>query len=453
MSIIHLHAHSYYSFLDGISSPEEIALRNKELGSKFTSISDHGNCVGHIDTYKAAKKHGLLPILGTELYMRDDKVHLTKDKGLHLTLFARNLVGLHNLWDISSLSWENEDGGDSYTNTTWADLGERREGVICGSACLGGVMSYAAKHKDEALAKEMAERFSSIFDEFFIEIHTNTEPEQREVNLWLMNFAKKYSYRTVYSVDSHYIHPQQSDLQNVMLGVGFRKKYDEEYKRMKQEYYMMDEAEVRKRLAYLGDEDLQRCFDGMDYLGSLIEEYEIDTSLKVPGYDVPGGWKDEGEYLKHLVLKGLLEKVAGCKVEVDENRVIQAKGGDPKKITPHIKQLSEEEFPVIIENGLSNYFLNVADYMNYAKTKMLPGHARGSCAASVLCYATGITEIDPIGKGLVFSRFLNQTRAQSLYEVELENGQVFRAFGREEVTLADGRKVFVEDMQEGDIIT
>ena len=220
-----LHAHSYYSFLDGLADPEDMCRRAVEVGSRYQAITDHGHCVGHYAMFEAAKRNGIVPILGSELYLKDGVYHNTNKKGFHLTLWARNLEGLHNLWDISSKAWLHEEGKDAYTNALWEDLGERREGVICGSACLAGALSRAAKADDEKMALEFTERFRAIFDEFFIEIHTNSEPEQRSVNMWLLDFAKRHGIRTIYAIDSHYVTPQDCDLQNVMLGCNMGKHY------------------------------------------------------------------------------------------------------------------------------------------------------------------------------------------------------------------------------------
>lgn len=417
-----LHAHSFYSFLDGLADPEDMCARSVEVGSRYCAITDHGHCVGHYAMFEAAKRNGIVPILGSELYLKDGVYHNTNKKGFHLTLWARNLEGLHNLWDISSKAWLHEEGKDAYTNALWEDLGERREGVICGSACLAGALSRAAKADDEKMALGFTERFRAIFDEFFIEIHTNSEPEQRSVNMWLLDFAKRHGIRTIYAIDSHYVTPQDCDLQNVMLGCNMGKHYDETHMHMKQDYYMMDEAEVRQRLAYIGDEDLERCFDGVDHLLSMIEEYDLDRSHKVPKFPLPEGWDDSGEYLKYLTAKGLFEKAGGCEVLPDDDpHKIKYRGGDKARLVPYLKDVAENEFPIIVDNGLADYFLIVSDYTRWAKEHGVEvGPGRGSCAASILCWATGITEVDPMGRGLIFSRFLNEGRLDSLPDIDLD---------------------------------
>lgn len=419
-----LHCHSYYSFLDGLASPSDICDRALEIGSKYVAVTDHGHCVGHYYIYTEAKKRGLIPILGTELYLRDGKYHNSSRKGFHLTLWATTEEGLHNVWDISSKSWLHEEGKDAYTNTYVEDLGTRRKGVVCGSACLAGPLSVAAKNDDENMALYFLDMLKPIFDDFVVEIHTNNEPEQRKVNLWLMNFAKKHDLKTIYAIDSHYVRREDSELQNIMLGCNMHKHYDEDHMRMRADYYMMDEQDVRKRLEYLGD-DVERCFDGVDSVLSRVVPYDFDKSHKVPKYPLPQKWidagKDSTDYLKYLCAKGLFRKVGGCEVfDGEEIGTIQYKGGDLKKVVPYAKEMTENEWPIIFDNGLADYFLLVSDYNKYAKEHMLVGPGRGSCTASILCYATDITEVDPMGKGLIFQRFLNEGRLDSLPDIDLD---------------------------------
>lgn len=426
-----LHAHSYYSFLDGLADPDGMCARSVEVGSKYCAITDHGHCVGHYVMKEAAKRHGVIPILGSEIYMKDGVYHKSNKKGFHLTLWAKNLDGLHNIWDISSKAWLHEEGKDAYTNASWEDLGERREGVLCGSACLGGALSVAAKANDEKMALEFTNRFQSIFDEFFIEIHTNSEPEQRTVNMWLIDFAKRHGIKTIYAIDSHYITPQDCDLQNVMLGCNMGKHYDESHMHMKQDYYMMDAQEVRHRLAYIGEDEIERCFDGVDYLLEQIEEFELDHGQKVPQFPLPDGWTDSGSYLKYLTAKGLFEKVAGCEIlPSSQHNKISYRGGDTSRLSQYIEDVCKNELPIIIDNGLADYFLIVSDYTRWAKSNGVEvGPGRGSCTASILCWAIGITDVDPMGKGLIFSRFLNEGRLGSLPDIDLD----FDVFNRHRV--------------------
>lgn len=412
------HQHSGYSWLDGASLPIDIVRRCKELGMEYVCLSDHGNVAGHIDMYDAAKSEGLIPVLGTELYMKDDKYDNGKPKGYHVCLWALNETGLHNLWAISSNTYYSTGDGHRIPNASWEHFDGLGEGVACTSACLASAIAKAAEDDDEEMALYFAQRYASIFDEFAIELHTNSMPEQRVVNLWLYKFAKKHGYRVVYSVDAHYAMESDADFHDMWLGCQTKAFYDEKHWTMAHEYYIQGESEVRDRLAYLGQDAVDDCFRGVDELLSKVEPFELDGSHKVPKYPLPDGWSDSSEYMKYLVAKGLFEKVGGCKTALEDGGQIRVFGNPKTDLTPYLKQLGEEELPIITENGLSDYFLITADYVTWAKERMLVGPGRGSCVGSLVCYLLGITSIDPMGKGLYFSRFLNEGRLGSLPDID-----------------------------------
>ena len=423
------HQHDHYSFLDGASTCAQICDRAAELGFRYVCQSNHGNVAGHIEFYDAARDRGLVPVLGSEIYMRDPRYDNGRRKGFHLTLWAVNEKGLHNLWAISSNTYYATGDGHRNPDASWEHFDGLGEGVVCSSACLASAIATAAQNNDEEMALYFAERLSSIFEDFYIELHTNSMPEQRKVNLWLVDFAKRHGYKTIYAVDAHYARKEDADFHDMWLGCQTKAFYDEDHWKMDHEYYMQGEDEVSDRLAYLGDEELQKCFDGMDDFLSKVEGYELDTSHKVPKYPLPEGWDDSGEYLKYLAARGLLEKVGGCEIVEREGAPvndISYRVLDKSKfarIPEYSRQLLEEELPLILGHGLSDYFLIVSDYCKWAKERMLVGPGRGSCAASVLCYLLDITEIDPMGKGLVFSRFLNEGRMSSLPDIDLDFGE------------------------------
>lgn len=418
------HQHSGYSFLDGASTPHDIVKRCKELGMRYVCESEHGNVAGHIEMYDEARAQGLIPVLGTELYQKDDKYDNGKTKGYHLCLWALNEEGLHNLWAISSNTYYGTGQGHRTPNARWEHFDGLGKGVACTSACLASGIAKAAEEENEEMALYFAKRYSEIFEEFYIEIHTNSMPEQRKVNLWLMSFAKKHGFKTVYAVDSHYALMEDGDFHDMWLGCQIKSFYDEQHWKMDHEYYIQSEDDVRGRLEYLGEDDVERCFDGVDDLLSRVEEFEMDSSHKVPKFPLPEGWDDAGEYLKFLVVKGLMEKVGEVEILPNEPgdapNHIRYRGKPKRDLRPYVKQLTEEELPIILNHGLSDYFLIVSDYCKYAKTKMLVGPGRGSCVSSVLCYVLDITEVDPMGKGLIFSRFLNEGRMASLPDIDLD---------------------------------
>ena len=422
------HQHSDASLLDGMVTCDQICKRAKELGFKYVCISDHGVVTNHISMFDAAKSNGLIPVLGSELYMRDPKYDNGKRKGFHLTLWAVNEIGLHNLWAISSNTYYATGDGHRNPDAQWEHFEGLGEGVVCTSACLASALSLAAQRDDEDMALYFAERLSGIFEDFYIEIHTNSMPEQHRVNLWLCDFARRHGYKTVYAVDSHYALKEDADMHDVWLGCQIKAFYNEQHWKMDHEYYIQGEDEIAQRLEYLGEEELQKCFDGIDaFLGS-VEEYELDMSLKVPKYPLPDGWSDSGEYFKWLVARGLLGKCGGCEVyengPEDPVGTIRYRVVDKEKfdsLADCFPQLFNDEISLMLKYGLQDYFLIVADYCKWAKERMLVGPARGSCAASIVCYCLDITEVDPRGKGLIFSRFLSEARCKKgLPDIDLD---------------------------------
>lgn len=421
--------------------------------------------------YDAARERGLIPVLGSELYIvdsqekQDRKYDNGKRKGFHLCVWAMNERGLHNVWAISSNSYYRTGDGHRNPDATWEDMEGHGEGVACTSACIASALGYAALNEDEKMADYFCSRLASIFEWFYIEIHTNSMPEQRKVNLWLMKYAKKRGYPVVYAVDAHYAGKGDADFHDVWLGCQVKGWYDEDHWTMDHEYYMQGEDEVARRLEYLGD-DLQLVFDGVDDFLSHVEEYELDTSHKVPKFPLPEGWESSDDYLVNLVVRGMLEKVLGYTApEPSESRL--AGDRDPalieipkslntaenaRKLQPYIDQLVGEELPVVLDNGLSDYFLITADYIMWAKQHMLCGPGRGSCTASMVCYFLGITEIDPLGKGLFFSRFLNQGRL-ACYDIECCDGTVYRDVApRAQWLLGDGSVKTTLELVDGDVI-
>lgn len=396
MAGTNFHQHSDGSFLDGASSPKDICDRAVELGFKYVCLSDHGNVSRTLDMYDEAKAHDLIPVLGTELYVKDEKYDNGKPKGFHLCVWALNEEGLHNVWAISSNTYYGTGEGHRIPNAKWEHFDGLGAGVACTSACIAGAISEAARRDDEEMALYFVNRYKEIFDEFYIEIHTNSMAEQRSVNLWLISFAKKHGIKCVYAVDSHYARKEDAEFHDMWLGCQIKAFYDQQHWTMDHEYYMQGENEIAERLAYLGD-DLHMVFDGIEDLLSKVETYEIDSSHKVPKFPLPEGWTDAGAYMKFLAIAGLLRKVGGMEVETENPTDEPNKGtirykGEPKvDLEPYIKQLTQEELPIILNHNLSDYFLIVSDYCKYAKTKMLVGPGRGCLAAG----STVLTEHGP----------------------------------------------------------
>lgn len=420
MNFSNWHQHSDRSWLDGMAKPADIAARCKELGMTHAMLTDHANCAGHLAFHRECVKAGLVPVLGTELYFKDERYDNGKPKGWHTLIFALNDRGLENVWSISSNTYYATSDGHRIPNARWEMFEGRGEGVVCTSACLAGVLSKAALDDDREMADYWVDRCLATFDDFAIELHTNSMDDQRKVNLWLARYAHERGLKTVYAVDAHYVRPEDAEFHDKWLGMATKAYYDQPHWTMDHEYYIQGEDEVRARLAYLGDDEVQKAVECASEILGKVETVAIDGSHKVPHAHLPEGVSDPNAWLAAKACEGLLKKVGKCdasiKIEGGAPRIHVSNwgGSNPKdvtdKIRPYVRQLEEKEMPLVVDNGLADYFLMVAGYVEFAKDCSLVGPGRGSAAGSVLCYLLGITSIDPMGKGLVFERFLNQGR-------------------------------------------
>ena len=420
MNFSNWHQHSDRSWLDGMAKPADIAARCKELGMTHAMLTDHANSAGHLAFHRECVKAGLVPVLGTELYFKDERYDNGKPKGWHTLIFALNDKGLENVWSISSNTFYATSDGHRIPNARWDMFEGYGEGVVCTSACLAGVMSKAALDDDREMADYWVDRCLATFEDFAIELHTNSMDDQRKANLWLARYAHERGLKTVYAVDAHYVRPEDAEFHDKWLGMATKAYYDQPHWTMDHEYYIQGEDEVRARLAYLGEDEVQKCVECASEILGKVETVSIDGSHKVPHAHLPDGVSDPNAWLAAKACEGLLKKVGGCdasiKIEGGRPRIHVSNwgGSDPKgvtdKIRPYVRQLEEKEMPLVVDNGLADYFLMVAGYVEFAKDCSLVGPGRGSAAGSVLCYLLGITSIDPMGKGLVFERFLNQGR-------------------------------------------
>lgn len=448
--MINWHQHSCYSYLDGASLPSDIVARCVELGMKHVMLTDHATCAGHLDMLRACKSAGVQAVLGTELYLKDDRYDNGKAKGWHLIVIAMNDEGLHNVWDMSSASYYATTDENRTPNSTWDQLEGKGSGVLCTSACLASMLSDAALKDDYDEADYFVGKCMGIFDEFAIELHTNGEPEQAKVNIWLAQYAKSRGLRCVYAVDSHYARKEDGDFHDVWLGMSTQSRYDEQHWTMRHDYYIQGEDEVRSRLAYLGDDVVDEAFENVDHYVGLFEPYTIDGAHKVPHTALPDGFESSNQYLVHLAVSGLLERVGGFHVSSDAPMDFKLSGGVAGAcalIEPRLSVLVEKELPLVIDNGLADYFLMVAGYCGFARKNMLIGPGRGSCAGSELCYVLGITSVDPYGKGLIFERFLNQGRLGT-WVVKMQDGRVYE-LGEAVTVLTDGGQMGVSGLKEG----
>ena len=389
---VHLHVHSEYSLLDGMSRIKDLPVRAKELGMKAIALTDHGVMYGAVDFYKECKKNDIKPIIGCEVYVaphsRFDK-EAGRDNGYnHLILLAKNKTGYQNLSKLVSLSFVE---GFYYKPRIDLEILEKySEGLICLSACLAGSLSQAIIQGNMEKAEEIALWHKRVFkDDYYIEIQHNGLRQQIIVNQKLIQLARKLDIPLVATNDAHYLKKEDSYFHEVLLCIQTGKRMsDEDRMRFEtEEFYIKSPEEMADYFSEFPDaiENTVKIAEKCNY------DFEFGVT-KLPNYDVPEEYATHLDYFKDLCYKGI------------KNRY----GENPSE---EVMSRLEYEISVIDKMGYVDYFLIVWDYINYAKSVGIPvGPGRGSGAGSIAAYAIGITDIDPLKYGLLFERFLNPER-------------------------------------------
>ena len=389
---VHLHVHSEYSLLDGMCRIKDLPKRAKELGMKAIALTDHGVMYGAVNFFKACKEEGIKPIIGCEVYVaprtRFEKEVGKDDEYFHLILLVKNKEGYQNLIKMVSASFTE---GYYYKPRIDHDLLEKyHEGLICCSACLAGEVNRAILEDNMEKAKDIARWYKDLFkDDYYIEIQNNGLAEQVTCNQKLIEIARELDIPLVATNDSHYLKQEDYYNHEILLCIQTAKKItDEDRMRFEtNEFYIKSPEEMADYFSNVPDaiENTVKIADKCNY------EFEFGNT-KLPNYDVPKEYKTHEEYFKKLTWDGI-EKRYG------------------KDYSDEVKQRCEYELGVIQKMGYTDYFLIVWDYINYAKSVGIPvGPGRGSGAGSIVAYAIGITDIDPLRYNLLFERFLNPER-------------------------------------------
>ncbi len=386
----HLHVHTEFSLLDGSIRIKELVSKAKELGMESVAITDHGAMFGAVNFYKEAKKNGIKPIIGAEIYVTNGKYterNPREKKPYHLTLLAENNEGYKNLMKIVSEAYIN--GFYYKPRADYEILEKYHEGIIALSACLGGEVQSLILDGNFEKAKDAIIRYKSIFGEnnFFLELQYHGLREQLEVNKKLRELSKQLNAPLIVTNDVHYLEKKDAHVHDVLLCIQTGKTISD-VDRMKfpsEEFYFKS----TKEMINLFPDDLEAIKNTNIIADRCNVELDFNT-LHLPKYEVPKGYTNES-YLMELSRKGLNERY--------------------KIITEEIQKRFDYEFSVITQMGYVDYFLIVWDFIKFAKdNKIMVGPGRGSAAGSVVSYALGIIDIDPLKYGLIFERFLNPER-------------------------------------------
>jgi DNA polymerase-3 subunit alpha len=412
-NFVHLHVHSQYSLLDGTIQFAPLIRRVKELGMPAVAVTDHGGMMGTIEFYEEARKSGVNPIIGTEIYVapgsrEERKVAPTGEYAYHLILLAENDTGYRNLLRLSSLAHTE---GFYYKPRVDKELLRRySEGLIATSACLQGEIPLALGTEGEARALELLEEYRSIYADgrFFLEIQDNGLPEQVKMNPRLIALAKRTNTPLVATNDCHYLNREDARFQEILLCLQTGKTIGDPT-RMRfgsDQFYVKTYEEFERAFGHSAPEALRNTL-------RIAERCHVDIELghnKIPEFALPPGVSSEG-YLEELATRGLDRRL-------EEHR---RKEGELSKATvEEYRHRLSYELSVIGETGFPGYFLIVADFIGYAKDRGIPvGPGRGSAAGSLVAYALRITDIDPIPYKLLFERFLNPERV-SLPDIDCD---------------------------------
>ncbi len=418
MAFAHLHVHTEYSLLDGSNKITEYVERVKALGMTAAAITDHGVMYGVIDFYRAAKKAGIRPVLGCEVYVApgsrfDREQSKGEDRYYHLVLLAENDIGYANLTKLVSKGFT--EGYYYKPRVDKALLEQYHEGIIALSACLAGEVQRFLNRGLYQEAKEAALWYEGCFGKgnFFLELQDHGLPEQASVNAQLLRLHEETAIDLVATNDVHYTYEQDVEPHDILLCLQTGKKLSDE-DRMRYEggqYYVKSEEEMRTLFSYMPE--------ALDNTQKIADRCQVEIEFgvtKLPKFDVPEGYTS-WEYLNKLCFEGL------------------------HKLYPshRIAELTEKltyELNVIKTMGYVDYFLIVWDFIHYAREHdIMVGPGRGSAAGSLVAYTLGITQLDPVRYQLLFERFLNPERV-SMPDIDVD----FCYERRQEVIDYVGRK-------------
>ncbi|RMH80361.1 MAG: DNA polymerase III subunit alpha [Acidobacteria bacterium] len=415
---VHLHLHTQYSLLDGAIKIKDLAKKAKDLGYRAVAITDHGNLFGILEFYRSMKSVGIKPLIGMEAYFttgsrfdrkgKGSEDNLTDKLNHHLILIAKDDVGLKNLMTLSTLSYK--EGFYYKPRIDYELLSAYHEGLIAITACLKGVPTYYASIGEVEKAESWVKKFFDLFGgDLYLELQSNSLPEQLQANRNLIDIAKRLDVKLVATNDAHYLEPEDRLAHQVLMAIQMKKTLMElqqggGFKCANEGLHFASQEEVWEKF--------KGKFQGWEraLLNTLeIAEKTADSfsTLEKNGFlmpEFPTKGMPAEEFLKELAIKGLHQRIA------------KGLAKDNKEYWDRLNY----ELDVVSKMGFAGYFLVVQDFINWAKERNVPvGPGRGSAAGSLLAFALGITDVDPIRHGLLFERFLNPERV-SMPDIDVD---------------------------------
>ena len=417
---VHLHNHTHYSLLDGLTKIPDLVDFVKSEGMEAVAVTDHGTMSGLIELYKTAQENGIKPVLGLEAYVaarkRTDKDPAHDKERFHITLLAQNEKGFENLCRMMT---EAELTGMYYKPRIDHDLMEQyNEGIICLSGCMSSEISIKLREDDFDGARKLVDWYSNVFkDRFYLEMQDHGHPDspthdetQKRVNEGLQKLAKETGLPLVVTCDGHYLKHEDQDTHEILLCIGTAANLSDKNRMTLKDFelYVIPPKDIIKRWG----KDFP---DAIRNTKKIAESCNVDLQLgrilipKFPG--IPKG-DNEKSYLDKLVFRGLVFRYGGkTEEEVQNLSVEECRNILEKANRKDVLERIDYELSVVDKMGYNGYFLIVQDFINWGKKqRIVYGPGRGSAAGSILAYALRITELDPLKYDLLFERFLNPDR-------------------------------------------
>lgn len=421
---VHLHNHTHYSLLDGLTKVPELVDFVKEQGMEAVAVTDHGTMSGLVELYKTCLDAGIKPILGLEAYVAarnlEDRDPAHDKQRFHITLLAMNNQGFENLCRLMSNA---EINGKYYKpRTDHKDMEKYSEGIICLSGCAGSEISEAIRADDEERALKLVDWYRQVYkDRFYLEMQDHGHPdspthwsEQTKINNWHMAHAKQLGLPLVVTCDAHYLKHEDQAAHEILLCIGTGSNLSDTNRMTLKDFqlHVIPPDEIISRWQ-------KTCPEAVLNTKRIADRCDVKLELGrilIPKFPIPTG-EDEKTYLDKIVFRGLVFRYAGKTEEetqelsIEQCRELIAQVDETRdelhKLLPRI----DYELSVVDKMGYNGYFLIVWDFINWGKQKgIIYGPGRGSAAGALLAYAMRITELDPMKYDLLFERFLNPDR-------------------------------------------
>jgi DNA polymerase III subunit alpha len=402
VSFVHLHTHSEFSLLDGANRLSDLIARTRDLGMPALGLTDHGTMYGAWQFRQQALKAGIKPIIGMEAYVapgdrRDRSMGRGERAYYHLVLLARDLEGYRNLVRLSSIGFLE---GFYHRPRLDREVLERHSaGLIVSSACMAGEVARHLMDGRRAEAREAATWYAEVFrDRYYLEVQAHDTEGQAALNEQVFSLAEELALPVIATNDTHFLRPEDHDAHDVLLCIGLGKdREDPNRMRYDDGLYFKTAEEIAER--FPGRPDV------LENTLSIADRVQLDLPKQyyVPSFPLPEGFADEASLLKHMATAGT-----------------EAKFGRP--LPPEVQERLDYELGVIANPAAdyAGYFLITADFINWAKGQGIPvGPGRGSAAGSLVAYAMGITDVDPLAFDLLFERFLNPDRV-SMPDIDID---------------------------------